>query len=138
MSGRESSRCGAWAPGTDEIVAWVTGVSGPVAATYEAGPTGFGLARALTAAGVHAVVAAPSKLQRPVGDRVKTDARDAVHLARLLRLGEVTSVTVPSIEAESARDLVRAREDARGDLMSARHRVSKLLLQGIQYSGGKA
>lgn len=71
----------------DEIVAWVTGLPGPVAATYEAGPTGFGLARALTAAGVRAVVAAPSKLQRPIGDRVKTDMRDAVHLARLLRLG---------------------------------------------------
>lgn len=124
---------------TDEIVAWVAGLPGPVAATYEAGPTGFGLARALSAAGVRAVVAAPSKLQRPVGDRVKTDMRDAVHLARLLRLGEVVAVSVPSIEAESARDLVRAREDARGDLMSARHRVSKLLLrQGIQYSDGKA
>ena len=109
---------------TDEIVAWVAGLPGPVAATYEAGPTGFGLARALSAAGVRAVVAAPSKLQRPVGDRVKTDMRDAVHLARLLRLGEVVAVSVPSIEAESARDLVRAREDARGDLMSARHRVS--------------
>jgi len=124
---------------TDEIVGWVTGLPGPVAATYEAGPTGFGLARALRAAGIRCVVAAPSKLQRPVGDRVKTDARDAAHLARLLRLGEIVEVTVPSIEAESARDLVRAREDARGDLMSARHRVSKLLLrQGIQYSGGKA
>lgn len=122
-----------------EIVAWVAGLPGPVAVTYEAGPTGFGLARALTAAGVRAVVAAPSKLQRPVGDRVKTDARDAEHLARLLRLGEIVEVAVPSVEAESARDLVRAREDARGDLMSARHRVSKLLLrQGIQYSGGKA
>lgn len=80
----------------NEIVAWVTGLPGPVAATYETGPTGFGLARALTAAGVRAVVAAPSKLQRPVGDRVKTDARDAVHLARLLRLGEVVAVTVPT------------------------------------------
>ena len=70
---------------------------------------------------------------------MKTDARDAVHLARLLRLGEVVEVVVPSVESEAARDLVRAREDARGDLMSARHRVSKLLLrQGIQYTGGKA
>lgn len=124
---------------TEEIVAWATGLPCPVAATYEAGPTGFGLARVLTAAGVRCVVAAPSKLQRPVGDRVKTDARDAVHLARLLRLGEIVEVVVPSVESEAARDLVRAREDARGDLMSARHRVSKLLLrQGIQYAGGKA
>ena len=106
---------------------------------YEAGPTGFGLYRSLTAAGVRCVVAAPSKLQRPAGDRVKTDAKDALHLARLLRLGEVVAVAVPSVEQEAARDLVRAREDCRGDLMRTRHRVSKLLLrQGIVYSGGKA
>ena len=86
---------------TDEIVAWVTGLAGPVVATYEAGPTGSGSRGRLTAAGVRAVVAAPSKLQRPVGDRAKTDMRDAVHLARLLRLGEVVEVIVPSIEAES-------------------------------------
>ena len=85
----------------------------PGAVTYEAGPTGFGLARFLTAAGVRCLVAAPSKLQRPSGDRVKTDARDALHLARLLQLGEIVEVTVPSVEQEAARDLVRAREDAR-------------------------
>src|SRR3979490_1264958 len=102
-------------------------------------PTGFGLARSLAAAGIECVVAAPSKLQRPAGDRVKTDVRDARHLARLLHLGEIVEVTVPSIEQEAARDLVRAREDCRGDLMSARHRLSKLLLrQGIVYYGGKA
>ena len=112
---------------------------GPVAATYEAGPTGFGLARALIAAGIDCSVAAPSKLQRPSGDRVKTDARDARHLARLLHLGQIAEVTIPGIEQEAARDFVRAREDCRGDLMSARHRVSKLLLrQGIVYYGGKA
>lgn len=61
------------------------GLPGPVTVAYEAGPTGFGLYRVLTAAGVRCVVVAPSKLQRPSGDRVKTDARDAVHLARLLR-----------------------------------------------------
>jgi transposase len=83
-------------------------------------------------------VAAPSKLQRPSGDRVKTDARDALHLARLLKLGEIVEVTVPGVAQESARDLVRAREDARADLMRARHRLSKLLLrQGIVYSGGQ-
>jgi len=110
-----------------------------VAVAYEAGPTGFGLARALDAAGVRCVVAAPSKLQRPAGDRVKTDARDAVHLARLLRLDEVVAVGVPTATIEAARDLVRAREDCRGDLMRARHRLSKLLLrQGIVYSGGQA
>jgi transposase len=110
-----------------------------VAVAYEAGPTGFGLYRALTAGGIRCEVVAPSKLQRPSGDRVKTDARDAVHLARLLRLDEVTAVSVPTVTAEAARDLVRAREDCRGDLMRARHRLSKLLLRhGIVYCGGKA
>lgn len=85
------------------------------------------------------VVAAPSTLQRPTGDRVKTDARDAVHLARLLRLGEIVAVRVPSIEQETARDLVRAREDNRGELMAARHRRSKLLLRhGIIWDGKQA
>jgi transposase len=125
-------------PDRGEIVAWLGDLPGPVAATYEAGPTGFGLARALDAAGIACVVAAPSKLIRPAGDRVKTDARDAAHLARLLHLGQITEVTIPSVEQEAARDLVRAREDCRGDLMTARHRLSKLLLrQGIVYSGGK-
>jgi hypothetical protein len=126
-------------PGHDHIRSWIEQLDGPVAVAYEAGPTGFGLYRSLTAAGVRCVVAAPSKLQRPAGDRVKTDAKDAVHLARLLRLGEVTAVAVPSVDQEAARDLVRAREDCRGDLMRARHRLSKLLLrQGIVYSEGNA
>ena len=120
------------APQTDAIVAWVLELPGPVAVTYEAGPTGFGLARALAAAGVRCEVVAPSKLERPPGDKVKTDRRDAERLARLLRIGELPAVRVPSEAEEAARDLVRAREDARGDLMRARHRLSKLLLrQGI-------
>jgi transposase len=126
-------------PSHEQILGWLGELQGPVAVTYEAGPTGFGLFRALTAAGVRCVVAAPSKLQRPSGDRVKTDAKDAIHLARLLRLGEVTAVAVPTVAQEAARDLVRAREDSRGDLMRARHRLSKLLLrQGIVYSDGHA
>ena len=65
--------------------------------------------------------------------------RDARHLARLLHLGEIVAVAVPSVEQEAARDLVRAREDVRGDLMPARHRLSKLLLRhGIVYYGGRA
>ena len=126
-------------PSHEHIRSWLGGLPGPVAVAYEAGPTGFGLSRSLNAAGIRCEVVAPSKLQRPAGDRVKTDARDAVHLARLLRLDEITPVAVPSVEQESARDLVRAREDARGDLMRARHRLSKLLLrQGFVYSGGQA
>jgi transposase len=116
-------------PGYGDVLAWIRSLPGPVAVTYEAGPTGFGLARFLDAAGLRCLVAAPSKLQRPSGDRVKTDARDARHLARLLHLGEIVAVAVPTAETEAARDLVRAREDVRGDLMSARHRVSKLLLR---------
>ena len=126
-------------PSHDHIRSWLGDLPGPVAVAYEAGPTGFGLSRALSAAGIRCEVVAPSKLQRPSGDRVKTDAKDAVHLARLLRLDEFTPVAVPTVDQENARDLVRAREDARGDLMRARHRLSKLLLrQGIVYSGGKA
>jgi transposase len=126
-------------PSHEHIRSWIEQLPGPSAVTYEAGPTGFGLARVLNTSGIRCVVAAPSKLQRPSGDRVKTDARDAIHLARLLRLDEVSPVVVPSVEQEAARDLVRAREDCRGDLMRARHRLSKLLLrQGIVYSGGRA
>jgi len=121
------------------ILAWVSGLPQPVKVAYEAGPTGFGLARFLRGHGVACSVAAPSKLQRPSGDRVKTDARDAEHLARLVKLDEIVEVTVPSVQQEAARDLVRAREDVRGDLMRARHRLSKLLLrQGILWTGGQA
>ena len=116
-------------PSPQEILRWVGSLPGPSAVVYESGPTGFGLARSLSAAGIRCEVAAASKIQRPAGDRVKTDARDALHLARLLRLDEVVAVRVPS-EVEEA---------ARADLMRARHRLSKLLLRhGIVYSGGKA
>lgn len=126
-------------PDHEEIWSWLAGLEGPVAVAYEAGPTGFGLARFLGQRGVRCVVAAPSKISRAPGDRVKTDVRDAMLLARLLKLDDLTAVSVPSVEAEAARDLVRAREDCRGDLMSARHRLSKLLLrQGIVWSGGHA
>ena len=126
-------------PSYDHIRSWVNALPGPVAVAYEAGPTGFGLYRALSAAGIRCEVVAPSRLQKPAGDRVKTDAKDAVHLARLLRLDEITPVAIPTVGQEAARDLVRAREDCRGDLMRARHRLSKLLLRhGIVYYGGNA
>ena len=126
-------------PDPGEVLRWVSSLPGPVKVGYEAGPTGYGLYRCLNDHGTLCVVAAPSKLHRPHGDRVKTDARDAELLAHLLKLGEIVEVNVPSVEQEAARDLVRAREDARADLMRARHRVSKMLLrQGIVYSGGDA
>ena len=126
-------------PSPEHIRSWIQELPGSAAVTYEAGPTGFGLHRHLSAAGIRCVVAAPSRLQKPSGDRVKTDAKDAVHLARLLRLDEITAVAIPTEDQEAARDLVRAREDCRGDLMRARHRLSKLLLRhGIVYYGGQA
>ena len=126
-------------PSHEHIRSWVQDLPGPVAVTYEAGPTGFDLYRTLSAAGIRCEVAAPSKVQRPSGDRVKTDARDAAHLAKLLRLDQITAVAIPSVGQEAARDLVRAREDCRGDLMRARHRLSKLLLRhGIVYYDGDA
>jgi len=104
--------------------------------TYEAGPTGFGLARALERAGVRCVIAAPGKIARPATDRVKTDRRDAELLVRLLMAGQLSAVRVPSVREEACRDLVRAREDVRGDLMRVRHRVGKLLLRHDQRFDG--
>ena len=122
-------------PGSDVTVAWLQTLPQPVRVAYEAGPTGYRLARACAEAGISCVVAAPSRI-RAAADRVKTDRRDAERLARLLRLGEITPVRVPGPDEEAARDLVRAREDARGDLMRARHRLSKLLLRhGAVYDG---
>ena len=85
-------------PDHREILEWLADLPAPVAVTYEAVPTGFGLARFLGAAGCRGgcPMAAPSKLQRSSGDRVKTDARDALHLAKLLKLSEIVEVTVPS------------------------------------------
>jgi transposase len=121
------------------VPAWVADLPGPVSVVYEAGPTGYGLARLFGAAGIACQVAAPSKLIRPPGDRVKNDARDALHLARLLKLGEITAIRIPTPEEEPARDLVRAREDVRTELMRSRHQLSNMLLRrGVVYSGGKA
>jgi transposase len=118
----------------EETVVWLGRLPAPVRVAYEAGPTGYGLARACAAAGIACTVAAPSKIPRAPGDRVKTDRRDAERLARLLRLGELVAVRIPEPHEEAARDLVRAREDVRGDLMRARHRLSKLLLRhGLVY-----
>jgi transposase len=115
-------------------VEWLGQFPAPVRVAYEAGPTGYGLARACAAVGIACTVAAPSKIPRAPADRVKTDRRDAERLARLLRLGELVAVRVPEPHEEAARDLVRAREDTRGDLMRARHRLSKLLLRhGLVY-----
>ena len=111
----------------------------PVKCVYESGPTGFDLQRKLQAAGVKCCVGAVSKMFKPAGDRVKTDRRDATFLARMLAVGNIVEVAVPARASEGARDLARAREDARHDLMAARHRLSKFLLRkGIVYDAGKS
>ncbi len=110
-------------------IEWLVSLPGPVRAVYEAGPTGFGLARQARAEGLEVMVCSPGAIPRQPGDRIKTDTRDALKLARLLAAGQLRPVVVPAPELEALRDLVRAREHLRGDLMGARHRISKLLLQ---------
>jgi transposase len=122
-----------------EAAALCAALPRPVRATYEAGPTGYGLARELERRGVQCVVAAPSKIPRAAGERVKTDRRDAERLARRLLAGKLHPVRVPDAEEEALRDLVRAREAVRVDLMRCRHRLSKLLLRrGIRFDDGRA
>lgn len=116
-------------PGVEAAVAWLAGLPGPVRACYEAGPTGFGLFRAGQAAGVDLRVIAPGKTPRGPADRVKTDRKDAELLARLLLAGGLTEVRVPPVAVEAAREVTRAHDAVRRDLMTARHRVSKMLLR---------
>jgi transposase len=119
-----------------EVASVLDGLGPDVRAVYEAGPTGFGLARAARERGIDVRVAAPGSIPKGPGDRVKTDRRDAVRLVRLLAAGELSFAFVPSVADECFRDLVRAIEDARGDLMRARHRLSKFLLRrGQRYPG---
>lgn len=111
------------APDPATVIDWVQGLPRPVVVTCEAGQTGFGLARAFDDVGIRCLVAAPSKLQRPAGDRVKTDRR-----ARCPAPGPAAAPVGdrrgrdPSRELEACRDLTRSREAARRELMSARHR----------------
>jgi transposase len=100
-----------------------------VRACYEAGPTGFEFYRAASATGVDLEVIAPGKTPRGPSDRVKTDRKDAELLARLLLAGSLTTVVVPPVEVEAARELMRSHDACRRDLMTARHRVSKMLLR---------
>ena len=120
-----------------EAAGLCAGLPRPVRAAYEAGPTGYALARELARRGVECVVAAPSKIPRAPGDRVKTDRRDAELLVRLLWAGKLHPVRVPGPEEEALRDLVRARDGVRQDLMRHRHRLSKLLLRhGVRFDEG--
>jgi transposase len=102
----------------------------------EAGPCGYGLYRYLTGKGLACQVVAPSLMPKKPGDKVKTDRRDAVELARLLRSGDLTAVYVPSIEDEAVRDLCRARDAARVTGQDATLRLKAVLLRlGLHYVG---
>jgi transposase len=106
---------------------------------YEAGPCGFVICRHLRLQGLDCEVVAPSTIPRKPGDRVKTDRRDAMMLARLTRANELGSVRVPDEVDEAMRDLVRAREDAVREQRNARHRLKALLLRhGVRYAGKTA
>jgi transposase len=123
----------------EEVVAFLERLPGPIIAVYEAGPTGFGLAREAQRLGIDVRVIAPGSIPKGSGDRVKTDRRDAIRLVRLLAAGELRFVFVPTVEDEAFRDLVRCIEDVRGDLMRARHRLSKFLLRrGQRYTDGSS
>jgi transposase len=103
---------------------------------YEAGPCGYWLSRYLCKNGYECWVVAPSLIPKKAGDRVKTDRRDVMQLARLLRSGDLTPVYVPTVEAEAIRDLTRAREEALRDLKAAKSRLKAFLLrQDIRYEG---
>jgi transposase len=119
-----------------EVASFLEGLGRGVLAVYEAGPTGFGLARAARERGVDVRVVAPGSIPKGSGDRVKTDRRDAIRLVRLLAAGELGFAFVPSVADEQFRDLVRAIEDAPADLMRSRHRLGKFLLRrGERYPG---
>lgn len=95
---------------------------------YEAGPTGYGVQRQLAQLGIDCRVVAPSQIPKRAGDRVKTDRRDALKLARLLRSGDLDAVWVPDEAHEALRNLVRARADAHADLLRDRHRLNNFLM----------
>jgi transposase len=120
----------------DKLIRKLISKSPNLALVYEAGPCGYWLYRYLTKKGLRCSVVAPSLIPRKPGDRVKTDRRDAITLARLMRSGDLTSIYVPEIPDEAIRDLSRAREDAMRDLKAAKHRLKAFLLrQDIRYAG---
>src|SRR5688572_18569512 len=113
------------------------GPAGGLRVCYEAGPHGYRLYWLLTKLGVHCDVVAPTLIPTRVGDRVKTNRRDAEKLARCYRSGDLTPVWVPDEEHEALRDLVRAREAAKKDQLRARHRLGKFLLRrGLRATAG--
>jgi transposase len=126
------------AAATAKLVRKLAGKYGRLTFCYEAGPTGYVLQRQIASLGHECVVVAPSLIPKRPGDKVKTNRRDAVSLAKLLRAGELTPVWVPERGHEAMRDLTRARETAVMDLRSKRQQISALLLrQGRHYTANK-
>ena len=120
----------------DRLVRRLQETADRLVVAYEAGPCGYVLYRHLTRRGITCLVVAPSLIPKKPGDRVKTDRRDAVQLARLLRSGDLDSVYVPSVEDEALRDLCRAREAAVVTLKAAKFRLKSFLLRlGLHYTG---
>ena len=108
-------------------------------ACYEAGPTGYELARLLHSMGVRCEVIAPSLIPKAPGDKVKTDRRDCRRLARLHRAGELVAIRIPTPAEEAVRDLCRTRADMVEDLTRARNRLGRFLLgHGRVWRGGSA
>ncbi|MGQ7889826.1 IS110 family transposase [Paenibacillus sp. WC2504] len=105
------------------------GTSEQLHVCYEAGPTGYALFRFLISIGIDCIVVAPTLIPKRAGDRVKTDRRDSLKLAKHLRFGELTPVWTPDEDHEALRDLVRARHDAKEDLHRARLRLVQFLLR---------
>ena len=106
----------------DQLIRRLHGKAAALTFAYEAGPCGYGLYRYLTGKGLACQVVAPSLIPKKPGDKVKTDRRDAVELARLLRSGDLTRVYVPSVEDEAVRDVSRARDAARVTMKDAKLR----------------
>jgi transposase len=120
----------------DKLIRKLAAKGAALSFAYEAGPCGYWLYRYLTRRGLNCAVVAPSLIPRKAGDRVKTDRRDAVTLARLLRSGDLTAIYVPSVDDEAIRDLSRAREDAVQDLKRSQVRLKAFLLrQDLRYEG---
>jgi transposase len=120
----------------DQLIRKLRSKSKNLASVYEAGPCGYWLYRYLTKKGLVCWVVSPTMIPRRAGERVKTDRRDAVQLARLMRSGDLTAVYVPEPGDEAIRDLSRAREAVRDDLNAARFRLKAFLLRhDIRYEG---
>jgi len=138
-SGRAAPRfVGTTGPALAEVLKALSHLGRPdqLLLAYEAGPCGYTLARELAARGYHCQVIAVAKMPRKPGERVKTDRRDALTLARYLRGGDLTPVCIPDERDEAIRDLSRAREDAVVARLKARQQLKAMLLRhGLRYSG---